>query len=474
MPVNSPAHHGLEVGRRALQAQQAALNVTGHNIANANTPGFSRRQVNIENAISGVNGGIGSGSDVVDIQRQRSRFDDAQMRVQQQVLGRWESLEQSLGSIEAIFNEPAGAGSSEAGTIFNEPSGLGLSGSMSRFWNAWQDLANVPESGAARAAVRQEADFLVTTLHQYNTKLGQTREDLDERVMQEVADINETLDQLRDINQAMPEAGFNGGDSNDLQDRRDVLLDRLANKIDISTVERENGQMSVLLSGHMLVEGDTISHLRVRQVARDGQAVSEVVFADDGSVASIREGQLRGLIDVRDGVVPDMLNRLDKMAEGLVARVNELHRSGYGLDGSPGTNFFDPENVSASNLSIDSAIIENLDNIAASSDGNSGDNGLALAISAVRNEGILDEGTQTMESFYNEMLGDIGSRSREAQTMADNNRLFAQQIENRRQSVQGVSLNDEASQLVLFQRAYQAAARAVSIIDDLMEVTINI
>ncbi|MEC8646210.1 MAG: flagellar basal body protein, partial [Candidatus Latescibacterota bacterium] len=102
MPVNSPAHHGLEVGRRALQAQQAALNVTGHNIANANTPGFSRRQVNIENAISSVNGGIGSGSDVADIQRQRSRFDDAQMRVQQQVLGRWESLEQSLGSIEAI------------------------------------------------------------------------------------------------------------------------------------------------------------------------------------------------------------------------------------------------------------------------------------------------------------------------------------------------------------------------------------
>ncbi|MGB1719322.1 MAG: FlgK family flagellar hook-associated protein, partial [Candidatus Latescibacterota bacterium] len=171
MPVNSPAHHGLEIGRRALQAQQAGLNVTGHNIANANTPGFSRRQVNLENAISGVNGGIGSGSDVADIQRQRSRFDDAQMRVQQQVLGRWESLEQSLGSIEAIFNEPAGAGSSEAGTIFNEPSGLGLSGSMSRFWNAWQDLANVPESGAARAAVRQEADFLVTTLHQYNAKL---------------------------------------------------------------------------------------------------------------------------------------------------------------------------------------------------------------------------------------------------------------------------------------------------------------
>ena len=90
MPVNSPAGHGIEIGRRALQAQQAALNTTGHNIANANTVGYSRRQVNLENAISLVNGGIGTGADIASIQRQRSSFDDAQMRVQQQVLGRWQ------------------------------------------------------------------------------------------------------------------------------------------------------------------------------------------------------------------------------------------------------------------------------------------------------------------------------------------------------------------------------------------------
>ncbi len=474
MPVNSPAQHGLEIGRRALQAQQAALNVTGHNIANANTPGFSRRQISLENAISRVNNGIGSGADVAQIQRQRNSFDDAQMRVQQQLLGRWESLERALGSIEAIFNEPAGAGSSEAGTIFNEPSGMGLSGSLSRFWNAWQDLANVPESGAARAAVRQEADFLVTTLHQYNAKLSETRTELDEQVVWEVEDINEILDQLGDINAALPAAGFSGGDDGDLKDRRDLLLDELSNKIDISITERANGQISVMLSGHNLVDGDSVSHLRVRQVSQDGRPISQIVYEDDGGVAPISEGRLLGLVAVRDEIVPDLLDRLDQMAVGLVERINSLHRTGFGLDGSTGNNFFDPESTTASNIAIDRAVLEDLDNIAASADGNSGDNGLALAVSAVRNEGILEDGTQTMDGFYNEMLGEIGARSREAQTMAGNNRLFAQQIENRRQSVQGVSLNDEASQLVLFQRAYQAAARAVSIIDDLMEVTINI
>jgi len=200
MAITSSASHGIEIGRRALQAQQASLNATGHNIANVNTPGFSRRQVRLENAISSGQNGIGSGVDLEGVARQRSRFIDAQMRVQQQVLGRWEVLESAIGTIEAVFNEPAGAGSSEAGTIFNEPSGLGLSGSFSRFWNAWQDLANVPESGAARAVVRQEADFMVTTLHQYHDKLRDARNGMDADVMDEVSDINEMLDQLADIN----------------------------------------------------------------------------------------------------------------------------------------------------------------------------------------------------------------------------------------------------------------------------------
>ncbi len=474
MPVNSSASHGIEIGRRALQAQQAALNTTGHNIANANTIGYSRRQVNLENAISNINGGIGTGADVASIQRQRSNFDDAQMRVQQQVLGRWQSLERSLGSIEAIFNEPAGAGSSEAGTIFNEPSGLGLSGSLSRFWNAWQDLANVPESGAARAAVRQEADFLVTTLHQYHSKLSDTRVELDKEIVVEVEEINEILDQLAAINDELPAASFSGSDAGDLKDRRDILVDELSGKVDISLVERENGQISVLLSGHNLLEGDNVSHLRVRQVAQDGHAVSRVVFEDDGSNTPIGEGKLRGLVDVRDGVVPDLLGRIDSMASAMVEGLNALHRTGFGRDGGTGVNFFDPEKVNASNIAVSDAILADLNNISASADGNSGDNGMALAISALRNENLLEDGTNTMEGFYYEMLGDIGARSREAQTMAENNRLFAQQIDNRRQSIQGVSLNDEASNLVLFQRAYQAAARAVSIIDDLMEVTINL
>ena len=468
------ASNGIEIGRRALQAQQTALQVTSHNIANANTPGFSRRTVELQNT-PGVPGGVGTGVDAAGIVRERNVFLDAQARAEQQVLGRWEAMERALSGVEAIFNEPTGAGSSEAGTIFNEPSGLGLSGSLSRFWNAWQDLANVPESGAARAAVRQEADFLVTTLHQIHTQLRDSRQGLDDEVVQQVSQINQILDSLAAINGEMPRSGADGGSGGDLADERDRLLEELSRRVDISVLEKDNGQVSVLLSGHNLVQATNVAHLDVRSVNQKDFPTSIIFFADDGSLTPIREGELRGLMEVRDRTIPDFLGRLDALAATMVQEVNRLHRTGTGSTGSTAVDFFDNSKTSASNIALDDRIIADLNTIAASGDGNEGDNRVALAISALRNADDLTAlGGDTVEGFYFALLGEVGARSKEAQTMAENHRLFASQIDNRRQAVRGVSLNDEAAQLVLYQRAYQAAARTVSVIDDLMEVTINL
>ena len=464
----------IEIGRRALQAQQTALQVTSHNIANANTPGFSQRTVELEN-VAGVPGGVGGGVHAASVTRERDQFLDSQMRVELQVLGRWEAMERALSGIEGIFNEPAGAGSSEAGTVFNEPSGLGLSGSLSRFWNAWQDLANVPESGAARAAVRQEGDFMVTTLHQLDAQLADLRGSLDQEVVAQVDEINAILDSLAAINGEIPRSGYDGGTGGDLLDQRDRLLEDLSERVDISVLEKDNGQITVLLSGHSLVQQNQAVHLDSRTINQNDLATSTIFFSDDGSLAPIREGALRGLIESRDFTIPDFQSRLDTVAATMVEGVNGLHRGGTGSTGTSGVDFFDNAKLTASNISLDGRIIADLNNISASGDGNAGDNGVALGIAALRNDDSLAAlGGDTIEGFYFTLIGEVGARSKEAQTMAGNHRLFSSQIENRRQSVQGVSLNDEAAKLVLFQRAYQAAARTVSIIDDLMEVTINL
>jgi flagellar hook-associated protein 1 len=472
MPIGSTANRGLEIGRRALQAQQVGLNVTGNNIANANTPGFSRRQVNLANAMSGTNG-VGSGVDATAVVRQRSQFLDAQARVQQQVLGYWESMEQTLGNLEAIFNESAGAGASESGTVSSEESGTGLSGSLNRFWNTWQDLANQPESGSARAAVSQEADHLTATFHQADAQLKDARSQLDAEVQEIVDQVNQLADQLAQVNAQIPRARFGQGGAADLEDQRDQLLEGLSQLVDTTVSEGENGQVTVRLGDHDLVAGDRTVQLQVRRLAQDGLTANRVFFADDHTQATVREGRLRGVMAARDEVIPGLQGRLDEVAAGLVEEVNRLHRAGYGLDGSTGVNFFAPEKTTAGTIAVDQAILADPKRIAASGDGNEGDNTTALGISALRHQRILDDGNATVEGFYRELLGSVGARSKEAQTMAENHRLFATQIDNRRQSVQGVSLNDEAAQLVLFQRAYQAAARTVSVIDKLMEVTIN-
>ncbi len=474
MAVTSSISQGIEIGRRALEAQQAALNATSHNIANANTPGFSRRQVNLQSVGPGLRGGIGGGVDVATVERQHSRFLNAQVRMEKQVLGRWDALEGSLQSVELIFNEPAGAGSSEVGTVFNEPSGTGLSGSLSRFWNAWQDLANVPESGAARAVLQQEGIFLTEMLHQYNDQLLETHQELNASIIDEVDEINEILDQIATINREIPRANFEGGSAADLEDARDQLLEQLSFKVDISTVEKANGQVSVLLSGHNLVELDRAVHLRVRQLSSGGLPVARLSFADDGTMADIREGRLQGLMQARDEVIPGVIASLDEIAAGMVEEVNLIHQKAFGLTGATGLNFFEADKVNARNISLDQTILGDLNSIAASADGAPGDNGAALAISSLRNKQMLAGGTKTVDSFYHELLGEVGARSKEAQTMARNHRLLDSQLENRRESVVGVSLNEEAAQLVLFQRAYQAAARTVSIVDDLLEVTINL
>lgn len=316
---------------------------------------------------------------------------------------------------------------------------------------------------------------MVTTLHQLDTQLADLRGSLDQEVIAQVDEINSILDSLAAINGEIPRSGFDGGTGGDLLDQRDRLLEDLSERVDISVLEKDNGQITVLLSGHSLVQQNQAVHLDSRTINQNDLATSTIFFSDDGSLVPIREGALRGLMESRDLTIPDFQSRLDTVAVTMVEEVNRLHRSGTGTTGSSGVDFFDNAKLTASNIAVDDRIIADLNNISASGDGNAGDNGVALGIAGLRNDDSLAGlGGDTVEGFFFTLIGEVGARSKEAQTMAGNHRLFSSQIENRRQSVQGVSLNDEASKLVLFQRAYQAAARTVSIIDDLMEVTINL
>lgn len=591
----------LEVARRALVAQQLGLKVTGNNIANVNTPGFSRKRTEMVTAVNLDEqfGHVGTGVDVPGILRTRDIFLDNQVRSQTQAVGKWESLEKALKTLEANFTETAGAGASETGSIFNEAAGTGLAGALSRFWNSWQDLANDPESGPPRAALRQEADNLAQSFHLLSDRMARLREDFDAEVPPTLEQVNGLTDEIASLNQSI--FGLPEGMSADLRDKRDSALDALAALMDIRVAQRGDGTVSVSAGdGKSLVDGVKATRLTLRPIFDGTSSVSRIVTENDESPVTIREGELGGLMEVRDNLIPGYQDALDALAGALVTEVNNIHRRGMGRTGSVNTAFFDPAGTTASTIEISAAVKADLDTIAASADGNPGDNQIALDISALRNDRLLGAGalsigsvrntetltgnqisasttfdlisganvnnnplindtitiggtkhdgtavtgtftianaatttiqqlldqiesvlglavgtvtvnpqgaievhdvqsgrsrlsltltehnegggsldfgtfgTKTINNAYFEMVGDIGARTKEATTMAKNSRLLVNQLEERRQSVQGVDLNEETTQLIMYQRAYQAAARTMSVINDLMDETLNL
>jgi flagellar hook-associated protein 1 FlgK len=467
----------LEIGKSALRAQQAGLNVASNNIANVNTPGYSRQKAVLKTAITV--GGVSSGVDLSSITRLRNRFLDGQLRFESGSLGRSEVIQRVMGNIETIFLELEGGGVTEPGAVFEQSGGAQLSGSMSRFFNAFQDLANNPESQAARASVKEEAIFLTTQFHRMHNKLSQLRIDIELDFQAAVWEANTTLSEIAKLNTAILATDTAGN----LDDERDRLLDDLSKQMDVRVREENDGTFTVSAGdGTLLVRSATANELSTRVISRGNAVVSDLSLASSGKIIRPNEGAFKGLAEARDLKIPDFQGELDLVAETLVRELNAIHVTGFGLDGSRGTSFFLESGIDARSIEVSDEILNNLDKIAAAGPNGSnpaipagaGDSTVALALSDLRLARFFSGGTQSMEEYYAGVVGRIGAESRQAQNQVTSLELVTQQISTRRENVRGVSINEEAIDLIVFQRAYQAAARIISIVDQLMETALSI
>ena len=454
------ANVGLEIGKRALMAQQLSLNLTGHNIANVNTPGFSRQSAIMQTNLPMVTtlGSLGTGVEINDIRRIRSVFLDQQFRSESHKLGQWSFLNQTWTQIESIFNEP---------------DDTALSGVMDSFWNSWQDLANNPESESARVAVREQAAILVNSFHHLSGQLRDLRNSLNSDVDTEVQQINDAAGMIADLNQLIATAELTGNTANDLRDRRDLLVDQLSQWINVSILEQPNGTYTVLAGGMALVDGNSSLKIGVETQSAGDTVTSRVFFEGTGIDVLKPGGELEGILEARDHIVIDRQNELDLLARELAAAVNEIHRAGYGLHDSTGINFFDPDITGAGDIEIDSLILQDVNYIAAGLNGEVGDNSNALNLAALRNSLKMDNGLSTFSGYYDSQVGKIGIKSREAANIEQNQMALVYQIENARQSLSGVSLDEEMANMMKFQHAYEAAARVISIMDSALDTVIN-
>jgi len=454
----SGAFFGLDLALRALHAQQLGLDVTNHNVANANTPGFSRQEVALETTdpytLPGMNraqmaGQVGTGVVAAGIQRARDVFADVQYRGE--VSGQKQAQAQSdaLDEVEAVLNEPSGTGISD---LFN------------KFFGAWQDVVNDPSDVAARATLVEQASALSAGFNRTAQQLTTIQSNLNDRVKLDADQINQISNQIAALNRQIVQVEALGQRANDFRDRRDQLLDQLSQLVPVVSTEQASGAINVTLGGHALITGQSVDALTT---PTGPGGMYEVRFTSDNTLANITSGEMAGLISARDTNVPGYLSQVNTIATNLLNAVNGLHAAGYGLDGGTGRAFF--TGTDASNMAVNAAIVADPRLVAAASAPNqAGNSTTALAIAQLR---------QTMtpppESAYTSLIARLGVDAQSAKGVLANQTVLVDLLDRRRQTVSGVSLDEESVQVIRYQRAYEAAARLITANDELLDKLIN-
>jgi flagellar hook-associated protein 1 FlgK len=535
------------IGKSAIFASQTALNVVSNNIANVNTPGFSRQEVilKVSQPVNMKGHYIGGGLGDVEIKRHYDKFLHLQIIGQKQHYGRSSSLEQGLSQVEQIFNEAKG---------------LGLSDPLKEYFNAWQDVANNPEGHPQRITLLQKANTLVNKAKQMESDLLNKLKYINEEIVDVVNNVNSITSNIAALNEkiTIAEAGLSSEEASYFRDERDLLLGNLSELTEFTWYEDSNGAVTIHIDGKILVEN-------VRSVdltTADNLEGDKNVYLNGVNINSFfQEGKLGGFISIRDDIKSNPLHGLRKLIASITKETNLLHRTGYGLDSSTNNNFFDqlqiytrntssgatatasvtnPSNPSAVTLDeydinfinatdyevynrqtgalvasgtgyvpgntinfdgIDvvingtiasgdsffisplTGVIENFnvgisdkDKIAAASSNTDlpGDNSKALQIVQLSQNNISDLDSTTFEGYYTGIVSNIGVMSKAASDSYtyDENLLF--ELEKKREAVSGVSMDEEAVNLIRYQRSFEAGARILKVTDELLEMVINL
>lgn len=452
---------GLEIGKRALITSQLAMNTVGHNMANANTPGYTRQRVNVTSTIPAETawGNAGTGAEVTTIQQIRDLFLSGQYRSENGSLGSWEFAEKSIAQVEGFFNEP-------------QENSLGES--LDEFWQAWSAVAGTSDDTTTRFDLLDKASVLVNNLNQLDRKLGTLRQTIDSEIRTSIEDLNQIASQIASLNRQITSQEVDGHTANDLRDKRDLLIDELSGYLDVSVIEKSNGSVTVAIGAMAFVEDDNYQRLGFEQSKDDEFALTEVVWESNKSAVKFNSGTFGSMITARDEMITKYQSELDELARGIVENVNALHTTGYTLDNTTGINFFDPTGITAGTIKLSSDLDGNPDMIAAASAADKpSDGSIAESISVLINSSRVMRNATTIREFYAGMVGRLGSESQEAANNTENYGLLVEQIENQRQSVQGVSLDEEMTNLVKYQNAYDAAARVITAMDEALDTLIN-
>jgi flagellar hook-associated protein 1 FlgK len=438
---------------RGLNTYTTAINVANSNITNADSEGYTRQEAVIQATGTGT-------SDVSSIRRVYDSFLAAQITDAKQELGKWTAEQECLSGIEEIFTSD---------------DSTGLDAVMTEFWNSWEDLVSDPSSSTVRSTLAAAALSLTDTLNQMSESLSSMQESIDDEIAATADTANRYLGEIADLNKRLATAGSSDETVNTLKDEIDSLVSSLSSLIDISTYTNSQGQVCVQTTdGHTLVEGGTAWTLST--AANSSTGLLDVTLSNGGGTSEvitddISGGELAGYIEVRDELIPGYQSSLDDLASAIITAVNTLHEAGYDLNGDAGVAFF--TGAGAGDIAVNSAILNDPSKIAASSDGSTGDSTQAEAIANLQDSSLLNGGKSTCSEYYESLVTGIGEKVNSVESSCNAQTEAVELYESRRESVSGVSLDEEETKLVLYQNAYTASAKMISMLDEMLQEIID-
>jgi flagellar hook-associated protein 1 FlgK len=465
----------LDVGKRSMMNSQTALQTVGHNIANKSTEGYSRQRVELQTSEPVGDGKLrlGMGAKAAAVTRVNNSYLERQIGKETAQQGFLEGKNDALARVEQVYNEQQNRG---------------LNQFMGDFFNAFRDLANNPESLATRTLVKETGAFLTKDFHRIAGQLAEIQRDVDQQVATQIEEVNGYSREIGTLNEKIQMVEMAGSKANDERDRRDLLLKKMGERLNVKWAEGSDGMVTVSAGNSaILVAGYDARKLEVASTpenATKAEGSLDIFYrASENSVPfcvtpQFKGGSIGGLLEARDQTINEFRADVDKLAYSLATAVNRGHEAGFDAYGAKGAAFFSlPAEVrhAAENIRLGAEVADDANRVAAGSiQGAPGDNRIANYIAGLQYEKIANGGSSTLDDHYDAMVGRVGVVSRRASSAFEAQKGIVKQLGNIRESVSGVSLDEETTRMIEFQKAFEASARVIKTADEMFDTILNL
>ena len=447
----------MDASLSGLFTAMTGMATTGHNIANANTPGYTRQSVIFAARRPEILafGALGRGVEIQGIRRIQDEFVLKNLRVQTSRFESYAAVDNTLYEVEAIL-----------GSLDNDQ----LSNTLNSFFDSWAALAQPPINTSLKQNVLASAESLVSCFHGLNESMADLVANLENNIQNEIGNLNRLLTEVGRLNEQIMAAEINGNPANDLRDQRDYLITQVSEIAEVSVIEREDGTKDLIMAGRTLITRGSVTLLTGHYVETDSGYQTKLVTKDNLAEVGLSPGKLEGLMSSRDVYLHDVRAQLDQVAVNLIREVNALHLQGR-TSMSSGMEFFSGDSMHT--IEVNPAIVDNANLIASGRTTAAGDNEIALAIADLSTVSYDGTGNETINDRYRTLLTQLASNRSSFEFMVESQNSVVATLEAKMASISGVSLDEEGANLVRYQNSYNAAAKVITTVQEMYDALMN-